>query len=184
MWNVNKPEPVKLLIGILAANEDALDAAQSQITDHFGAADLVSEVWPFTQTTYYEDEMGTSILRQFVSIDKLIDPGQLADIKHKANQIEKTLAEKLDLDLPRPVNLDPGIIEPSKLVLASTKNFSHRIYIGDGMYAELTLSFCRGKWQSFSYTFPDYKEERYHDFLSHVRDRLVEQARLAADGRT
>ena len=89
----------------------------------------------------------------------------------------------MDMDLPRPVNLDPGIIEPSKLVLASTKNFSHRIYIGDGMYAELTLSFCRGKWQSFPYTFPDYKEERYHDFLSKVRDRLVEQARPAANGR-
>ena len=175
MWQVNKPEPVKLIVGILAANEDALDAARTEIEDHFGQADLVSEIWPFTQTTYYDDEMGTAAIRQFVSIDNLIDPGQLADIKHEANRIERILAEKLELNLPRPVNLDPGIIEPSKLVLASTKNFSHRIYIGSGMYAELTLSFCRGKWQSFSYTFPDYKEERYHGFLSRVRDRLVEQ---------
>ena len=81
------------------------------------------------------------------------------------------------MPLPRPVNLDPGIIEPSKLILASTKNFSHRIYIGNSIYAELTLSFVKGTWQSYSYTFPDYKEERYHEFLSKVRNRLVEQLR-------
>ena len=69
MWQVNKPEPVKLIIGILAANKDALDAAQAKIADHFGESDLVSEVWPFTQTTYYQDEMGTSVLRRFVSVD-------------------------------------------------------------------------------------------------------------------
>lgn len=177
MWQVNEPEPVKLIIGILAADDKALDAAWDRIRDEFGEIDFTSEVWPFTQTSYYKDELGENILRQFASIAKLIDPGQLADIKHRANQIEIELAEKLSTDLPRPVNLDPGIIEPSKLVLASTKNFSHRIYIGKGMYAELTLSFCKGTWQSFSYTFPDYKEQRYHKFLSIVRDRLVEQLR-------
>jgi hypothetical protein len=177
MWQVNKPQPVKLIVGILAADEVALDAALQRIYEEFGETDLLSEVWPFTQTSYYKDELGENILRQFVTIEKLIDPGQLADIKHRANRIEMELAEKLSTDLPRPVNLDPGIIEPSKLILASTKNFSHRIYIGDGMYAELTLSFCKGAWQNFSYTFPDYKEQRYHGFLSTARDRLVEQLR-------
>ena len=177
MWQVNKPQPVKLIVGILAADEVALDAALQRIYEEFGKTDLLSEVWPFTQTSYYKDELGENILRQFVTTAKLIDPGQLADIKHRANRIEMELAEKLSTDLPRPVNLDPGIIEPSKLILASTKNFSHRIYIGDGMYAELTLSFCKGAWQSFSYTFPDYKEQRYHGFLSTARDKLVEQLR-------
>lgn len=179
MWEVCQPEPVKLIFGILAADEDALEAAKHQIVEHFGNSDLESVVWPFTQTSYYEKELGENVLRQFIAIAELIDPGQLAEIKHASNRIEKELAESIGGGLPRPVNIDPGIIEPSKLVLASTKNFSHRIYIGDKMYAELTLSYCKGQWQSFPYTFPDYKEQRYHDFLSTVRDKLVEQLRAS-----
>ncbi|MBN1391443.1 MAG: DUF4416 family protein [Sedimentisphaerales bacterium] len=177
MWETNEPKPVKLIIGILAANDDALSQAVKTIESEFGTIDLKSQVWPFTQTDYYKDELGQNVLRQLVTIEKLIDPAHLADIKHKTNKIEKALAENLNLDLPRPVNLDPGIIEPSKLILASTKNFSHRIYIGNKIYAELTLSFIKGVWKSFDYTFPDYKENRYHDFLSKVRNRLVEQLR-------
>lgn len=177
MWNLEDPKPVKLIIGILAANNDALSQAVKAIETEFGTIDLKSQAWPFTQTDYYKDQIGNDILRQFVTIEKLINPGTLADIKHKTNEIEKELAKNLNLDLPRPVNLDPGIIEPSKLILASTKNFSHRIYIGDRMYAELTLSFNKGIWKSFDYTFPDYRQKRYHDFLSKARNRLVEQLR-------
>jgi len=177
MWEINEPKPVKLIIGILADSENSLPQTIQAIEEQFGRLDFKSQVWPFTQTKYYEDELGTNPVRQFVTIEKLIGPGILADIKHKANDIEKELAQKLNLDYPRPVNLDPGIIEPSKLILASTKNFSHRIYIGNRMYAELTLAFNKGKWESFNYTFPDYKENRYHDFLSKVRNHLVEQLR-------
>ena len=181
MWQINEPEPVKLIIGILAADKDCLTSAVETITAEFGECDLVSDAFDFDQTDYYKDEAGENILRQFVSFTELIDPGKLASIKHKTNEIEELLAKKLDTPLPRPVNLDPGIIEPSKLVLASTKNFSHRIYIGDSMYAELTLSFCKGKWKSFSYTFPDFKEDRYHAFLSKVREKLVDQIRHLKD---
>ena len=177
MWQINKPDPVKLIVGILAADEVCLQAAVNAITAEYGQYDLISDAFDFHQTDYYKDQAGENILRQFVSFTELIDPGRLAAIKHRTNEIEEILATKLDTPLPRPVNLDPGIIEPSKLVLASTKNFSHRIYIGDSMYAELTLSFCKGKWESFQYTFPDFKEDRYHGFLSKVRDKLVEQIR-------
>ena len=177
MWEVNKPKPVKLIIGILAADENSLQAGLESTTAQFGARDLTSQVFGFTQTEYYKDQTGDNILRQFVSFDKLIDPGELSKIKLKTNGIEQKLAKKLALPFPRPVNLDPGMIEPAKLILASTKNFSHRIYIGDNIYAELTLSYCKGGWTSYRYTFPDYKETRYHDFFSMVRDRLVEQLR-------
>lgn len=177
MWEIKKPDPVKLIMGILAADEECLQLAREAVIDIFGAADMTSEAFPFTQTSYYKDEAGENILRQFVSFEKLIDPGKLAVIKIKSNKLEEKLAKKADTALPRPINLDPGIIEPSKLILASTKNFSHRIYIGDNMYAELTLSYCKGVWNSFSYTFPDFKEDRYHEFLSSVRERLVEQLR-------
>lgn len=175
MWELHDPKPVKLIIGILAANEAALAAAVMAISKSFGVIDLASDVWPFTQTDYYKDEIGSNALRQFVSIENLIDPGKLAQIKHDTNSLEQQLADSLNLSLSRPVNLDPGFIEPSKLILASTKNFSHRIYIGNKMYAEVTLMYEKGGWRHFEFTFPDYKQSCYQDFLTKVRTRLMEQ---------
>ncbi|HPS55626.1 MAG TPA: DUF4416 family protein [Sedimentisphaerales bacterium] len=175
MWQINPIVPVKLIIGILAADEQCLTKAVETLKTEFGEFDLVSDAWSFTQTDYYINEIGTTPLRQFVAIEKLIDPGELAPIKHRTNELEKELAKTLRPDLPRPVNLDPGLIEPSKLILASTKNFSHRIYIGDNMYAEVTLIYDRKKWRCFDWTYPDYQTEHYQEFLSKVRKRLVEQ---------
>jgi hypothetical protein len=131
MWELKEPKPVKLMVGVLASDERCLGAAVEAIKQAFDNVDLQSDVWPFTQTDYYKEQMGENILRQFVSTEKLIEPSELADIKHKTNRIEQELADSLKTELPRPVNLDPGFIEPSKLVLATTKNYSHRIYIGN-----------------------------------------------------
>ena len=177
MWEVNEPKPVKLIIGILAADEYSLQAALESTIAQFGEQDLSSQVFKFTQTEYYADQTGDNILRQFVSFDKLIDPGELSKIKLKTNDIEEKLAKKLAMPFPRPVNLDPGMIEPAKLILASTKNFSHRIYIGKKIYAEVTLIFSKGQWKTFEYTFPDFRQPRYYDFFDKVRTRLVEQLR-------
>ncbi|AQT67658.1 hypothetical protein STSP2_00806 [Anaerohalosphaera lusitana] len=177
MWEVGRPEPVKLIVGILGADEECLRFARERVEDEFGELDFVSEVWAFDQTRYYEDELGERPLRQFVSVGELVDPGRLAGIKHAANDMERELADEVGGELGRPVNLDPGYLEPAKLVLASTKNFAHRIYIGEGMYAEITLGYRRGEWLGFEYSFPDYKGGRYHAFLSKVRARLVEQLR-------
>jgi hypothetical protein len=177
MWEIQSPQPVKLICGVLASGQQALSAAQERLQGLYGRADFISEVWPFTQTEYYNDQMGQGILRNFLAFEKLIDPGQIAEIKHKTNDLEKKLAEQLKTPWPRPVNLDPGYLEPAKLVLASTKNFSHRIYIGQNMYAEVTLMFHKGAWRSFEFTFPDFKGERYHEFLSKVREHLVLQRR-------
>ncbi|MFA5239291.1 MAG: DUF4416 family protein [Phycisphaerae bacterium] len=175
MWELQTPKPAKLIIAILAADEMCLKAALEAINTNFGNADFLSDVWPFSQTDYYKDEIGENILRQFVSIEKLIDPGTLAQIKHDTNSLEQQLADSLKLALPRPVNLDPGFMEPSKLVLASTKNFSHRIYIGNKMFAEVTLVYEKGAWRHFEYTFPDYRQQCYFDFFNKVRTRLLEQ---------
>jgi hypothetical protein len=182
MWEIQTPHPVKLIVGILAADSRCMDAAQSEVIKMFGKPDMTSPVYPFDLTQYYEEQAGADILRQFVSIEQLIDPGQLGDIKHKANQIEKELAESLKTPFPRPVNLDPGYVEPSKLVLASTKNFAHRVYIGNGMWAEVTLTYNKGVWQVYPYTFPDFKSGRYNTFLSEVREKLVSQLRLKPQG--
>ena len=177
MWELRTPQRVKLIIGILAADEECLNAATEMIKEKLGPIDLASDIWPFTQTEYYKDETGGSILRRFVTIDRTISPERLAKIKLKTNRMEQELATRLNRNVPRPVNLDPGIIEPSKLVLATTKNYSHRIYIGKKIYAEVTLIYDKGKWRPFDYTYPDYRQQHYHDFLGRVRTRLREQLR-------
>ena len=177
MWDVQDILPVKLIVGILACDERALKASHEPLVDAYGPADLVSDVYPFDMTEYYVDEAGPNMVRQFLAFENLIDPGRLAAIKHETNHAEQKLAKQLDTPFPRPVNLDPGFIEPSKLVLASTKNFAHRIYIGDHMYAEVTMTYNKGKWEMFPFTFPDYKSGRYNDFLNKVRQRVVQQQR-------
>jgi len=171
---------VKLIAGILACDEEVLSAARTSLEAALGEIDLVSDIWPFDQTSYYADEIGPRILRQFVSFTQLIDPGELADIKHQTNALEQELARSLALPFPRPANLDPGIIEPSKLVLATTKNYSHRIYIGRKMYAEVTLVYDKGLWQPLPYTYPDYRSPQYFEFFSKVRGRLLDQLRATA----
>lgn len=177
MWDVQNILPVKLIVGILACDEQALKTSHQPLIETYGPADLVSEVYPFDMTEYYVDEAGPNMVRQFLAFEHLIDPGHLAAIKHQTNRMEQVLAGQLETPYPRPVNLDPGIIEPSKLVLASTKNFAHRIYIGDHMYAEVTMTYNKGKWETFPFTFPDFKSGRYNGFLSKVRECVVAQQR-------
>ncbi len=177
MWELKEPKPVKLIVGILASDERCLTVAREGLGSALGACDLVSDIWGFDQTDYYTEQIGSHILRQFVSIERLIDPGQLAQIKHQTNAMEQHLAVSLALPFPRPVNLDPGIIEPSKLVLATTKNYAHRIYIGNRMYAEVTLVYDKGQWCPLPYTYPDYHRQEYFGFFSQVRLQLVQQLR-------
>ena len=102
----------------------------------------------------------------FFSFTDLIDPSAIGHIKTKTNDLESGFAGAMQ----RPVNLDPGYLEQSKIVLASTKNFSHRILISGGIYAEVTLLFQEGAWRVLPWTFPDYKSGRYDKYFSSLRD--------------
>ncbi|MDH7599989.1 MAG: DUF4416 family protein [Sedimentisphaerales bacterium] len=177
MWQIRSPAPARLIVGILAANKDALEAATAALAEAFGPIDVISQVWPFAHTDYYQDQLGPNPIRQFVSHANLVRPDELASIKHRTNEIERSLARRLGLPWPRPVNLDPGLIERSRLTLASTKDYCHRIYLADGIYAEVTLVYRKGQWQDMPYTYPDYRQGHYHSFFSIVRQRLIEQLR-------
>jgi hypothetical protein len=176
MWTLKEPSPVKLIVGMLAADARCVQASRQAVLAEFGEPDFVSDEWQFRETEYYRKETGDNILRQFVTFSRLIEPGMLAEIKLRTNAIEEQLAAKPGASVPRPVNLDPGYIEPSKLVLASTKNFSHRVYIGCKMWAEVTLIYSNG-WTPLPWTYPDYRLKRYHQFFDKARERLVEQLR-------
>ncbi|MHC4985353.1 MAG: DUF4416 family protein [Planctomycetota bacterium] len=166
------PQPVKLICGLIATDRDDLDAARAPLIDAFGPVDLASEVWPFDLTDYYADQMGSPLVRQFVAFEPLVTGEVLADAKLRTNAIEADFAARASGGPARPINLDVGYVTPAKLVLASMKNFAHRIYLSGGIYAEITLQFRDGAWRALEWTFPDYASGRYDAFLSAVRNRL------------
>ena len=167
-------QPVKLITGMLSGEEGMFAGAQEKMERLWGKIDIQSQVMAFTHTEYYHKQMGKPLWRKFVSFEGLIDPGKLAQIKHQSNDLERELAQAArPLRVARPINIDPGYIDPSKLVLATTKNYSHRIYIGDSMYAEATLRYHQGGWRSWPYTYPDYAGGNYDEFLNEVRAKLM-----------
>ncbi len=178
MAKINTPLPVKLFVGVLTSLPDIIPEAEKRLIDAFGAVDARSEPFLFDQTDYYDKTMGTPIYRYFLAFAKLIEASSVADIKIRTNEIESAFAKEYP-HLQRPINLDPGYVEQSKIVLASTKNFFHRILVSGGIYAEVTLHFQDGKWQSFPWTFPDYKNGRYHPFFSALRDAYRDQLNAA-----
>jgi len=178
MAQVKPVQPVKLIVGMLSRSELLFEAAREKMPTEWGTIDIAGDVMPFDYTDYYFKQMGKPLLRQFVSFERLIDPGDLAQIKHQSNAWEDKLGQiepGRALAVERPINLDPGYVEQSKLVLATTKNYSHRIYIGSSMYAETTLRYHRGRWDTWPFTYPDYGGGAYDEFFTKVRDRLMEQ---------
>ena len=175
MAEVSKAPTVKLICGMICSCKDLFDLAERRMGERFGPVDLRSDLMNFDFTHYYDAEMGTPLYRKFVSFQKLIDPEELIEAKRHTNRLEEQFASKSNLQVSRPINLDPGYIEESKLVLGSMKNFSHRIYLGSGVYGEITLMYQKGKWKGLNWTFPDYGSGRYNSFLTAVRDKLRKQ---------
>ncbi|MBM4053944.1 MAG: DUF4416 family protein [Planctomycetes bacterium] len=175
MGEIGRPKPVNLIIGVLSGVYELFAQVSKTLEGYFGECDLRSEIQPFHFTKYYNEEMGESILRQFLSFEKLIMPDEIAGIKIRTNELEDTIASQKKYAVARPVNLDPGYINESRLILASTKDFSHRIYLRDGIYAEVTLNYRRGRYETFPWTFPDYKSSEYHNFFLLVREQYVKK---------
>jgi len=178
MGNIRQPNDVKLFVGILTSIPELVPEVEARLVAQFGAMDLRSGPFPFDSTHYYDSEMGKSIQRFFLAFTDLISPAALARIKITTNEIESSFGKTVTT-LRRPVNLDPGYLEQAKLVLASTKNFYHRILLADGIYAEVTLHFENGAWQSFPWTFPDFSTGRYNDFFLLMRDKYRAQLRAS-----
>jgi hypothetical protein len=169
MGRIRDPLPVKLFVGVLTSMTEMVPEAETRLSALFGAVDLRSEPFPFDSTHYYETEMGNHICRRFFSFAELIEPSRIAEAKIGTNALEQALAAE-QARVRRPVNFDPGYLEQSKIVLASTKNYYHRILISGGIYAEVTLHFEAGRWRSFPWSFPDFRTGRYDRFFASLRD--------------
>ena len=166
------PTSALLLIAASSRHDKALVWGLRQSEAEFGPAAAKSEAFDFTETNYYDAEMGVGLKKQFWAFDSPIDPGQLAAIKRQTNQWEAEYAALGAHSEPRPLNLDPGYLTLAKLVLASTKDHAHRIYLADGIYAEVTLSYSKGGWQPFEWTYPDYRRADFQEFFTRCRELL------------
>ena len=169
MAEARSPRPVKLICAVLAGREEWLQRAAELLQEEFGAIDLTSETWPFNWTDYYETAMGPGLLRRIHSFRELTDAESIAAIKHITNRLEQRIAAEHAEGPKRPVNLDPGYVTESKLVLATTKDYSHRIYLRAGIYAEVTLHWHHGAFESWEWTYPDYRSDSYCAFFAKVR---------------
>jgi hypothetical protein len=178
MAKIRTPLPVKLFAGVLTSIPETMPQVEERLAELFGAVDARSEPFSFDWTHYYDEAMGSPIYRYFLSFAELIEASALADIKVKTNDLESVFASE-HRTLQRPINVDPGYLEQSKIVLASTKNYYHRILISGGIYAEVTLHFEDGAWRSFPWTFPDYQAGRYHEFFSSLRELYRKQLSAA-----
>ena len=171
------PQPVKLLMGLLAADTALFAQAAARLEAAHGRIDLESAVFPWETTDYYRAEMGDHLLRRFVTFEQLIMPEDLIRLKLEANELEYAFAVPPGPASPRRVNLDPGYIDTTKLVLASTKAQAHRLYLSQGIYAEVTLLYHHAAYHPFVYTYADYRWPETHDFLKQARTKYLKQLR-------
>jgi len=140
-----------------------------ELSAGFGSVDMVSSWMPFDYTSYYEPEMGTPLFRRLLTYKKLINQEELPEIKLATNHLELSVAQSGS----RRVNIDPGYLLYERFVLASGKNFSHRIYIGSGIYADLTLIYQRGGFKKLPWTYPDYADKPMLEFLTRIRHKYT-----------
>ncbi|HUY93072.1 MAG TPA: DUF4416 family protein [Pirellulales bacterium] len=172
--------PALLLTAVTSRHPDALAWANRRAQEAWGPLGLVSPVFDFTETDYYRLAMGERLKKQFLAFQRPFDPAELAEIKLATNAWEAEYTEEAGHAEPRPLNLDPGYLTPAKLVLASTKDHSHRIYLSQGVYAEVTLHYQSGAWQPREWTYPDYRRADFHEFFLQLRRELQARQRGGA----
>ncbi len=161
------PAPARLVIGLFMGDKRLLPQLAAALVDRFGPADMISRWIPFGFTRYYQSEMGAPLFRRMFAFRELIDPARLPEVKHATNALEQAYMA----DGRRRVNIDPGYLVRERLVLATGKNFTHRIYLGSQIYADLTLIYTKGDFQTLPWTYPDYADERMLIWLRQVRNR-------------
>ncbi|GBD99830.1 hypothetical protein BMS3Abin07_01876 [bacterium BMS3Abin07] len=168
MGTPREPEKSLLFVGLLFGSSKELHLAEERLGNEFGNIAQESRIFDWAHSHYYEDELGSPIRRKFILFDKIISPEEIADIKVATNRIEQELSK----DRKRTVNIDPGYITAAKIVLASTKNYCHRIYLGKGIYAEVTLYYKDGGFHPTPFTFNDYRQREYIEFFKKAREFL------------
>jgi len=176
MGRPTPPSPVKLFVVSLHRDASILEAAINQFQVEWGGTDFESEDFIFDETDYYEPEMGNGLRRRFYSFAQLISPDRIVEAKLHCNSIEDQFLQEGQ----RQVNLDAGYLDTYKVILASAKFGGQKIYLRDGIYADMTLTMYKGKWESFVWGFPDFKSGKYDEALKKIRDLYKAQKKSNA----
>lgn len=169
MGENKRPSDVSLIISILFSKSDMLNVSVNSLADAFGNGELLKYEGRFDFSDYYNDELGTPIFRRFWRADRLFPRDSLSDIKCKTNEIEK----RYMIDHKRQFNLDPGFLSAENFILATTKNYTHRIYLKDGIYADLTLLYKDKEFRPLDWTYPDYAGLEIREILKSERERYL-----------
>lgn len=170
MGEIKAARPVKLFAAMLAVDSSWFEKGEIALAERFGAIDLRSPDFPFRYTDYYAREMGNGLVKRLISFAKPFDPNQLSDAKIYSNAVESRFVTS---DGKRPLNLDPGYLSESKIVLASTKDNAHRIPLRDGIFGEITMTFDGRVQQYISHrwTYPDYASGDFFPFFDAMREK-------------
>ena len=166
MGSPSTPKKVKLIAGLLASEAGYLETSVAALVRRFGPVDFESGLMDFRSTSYYDEEFGSPLKRKFLSFALLVKPEAAAGIKLATNRIERRFSRHGK----RLVNIDPGYLELSKLVLLTTKDYSHRIYLSKGIYGEVTLYYKNNTFNPFEWTYPDYRTVAYIDIFKKIRE--------------
>ncbi len=161
------PQQCKLFVGLLTNEVFLFDEIKQELNEIFGQIDLEGPVWPWQHTDYYLKDMGDDLKRKFLFFKNLIRPEDISRIKINTMDIEQRFLRK---DGGRRVNIDPGYIDFARVVLVSSKDFSHRLYLGHGIYAEVALSFVKKGYQPLPYTYPDFRSAEYIELFGRARE--------------
>jgi hypothetical protein len=173
MSQPHEPEPVKLISSLFSPEKDLIETVIGELAKIFGSVDWVSPELLFDRTKYYAREMGWPLHRRFISFSQLVPADHLVETKLKTNEVEQQHIR----EEKRMVNIDPGYISPERLILATGKNYVHRVYLKKGIYADLTLLFQRGSFGPLKWTYPDYAAPEIIAFFNEIRERYMEQMR-------
>lgn len=166
--------PVKLICGIIASKEASFKNAEKRLVRLYGSLDITSPLITFNFTDYYEKQMGKNLKRQFLSFGSLISPEKLGEIKLRTNGLEEEIREELK-EGRRVVNLDPGYLTQASLIMATAKDFAHRIPLQQGIYAHVELLFSKKDIKTLDWTYPDYRSEEYQKFFLETRRIYLSQ---------
>ncbi len=171
---------VKLMAGVIFSNRDLLEAAALALTEPYGSIDRRSPVFPFNLTDYYEKQMGPGLKRTFLSFEELVSPEKLSAIKLRTNAIEEIIRKSAG-EQRRVINIDPGILTASALIMATTKDFAHRVPLAQGIYGHIEFLFGKGGVKTLDWTYPDFRQPGYHSFFLEIRRLYLAQLKREAE---
>ncbi|MDP8257899.1 MAG: DUF4416 family protein [Candidatus Aadella gelida] len=178
MGKIFEQKKVKLIVSMIYRSEDIRAKAERRLSRIYGNMETLKKELPFDYTDYYAEEMGSPLKRELICFKKLVNKENISKIKIRTNKLENFFRKKEK----RTINIDPGYVTEAKLVLLTTKDYTHRVYIGKRIFAESTLNFCDGEFKAWPWTYPDYASQEMREYFEEVREMYMKQTRSKNKG--